>query len=136
MKGAQCSTEAASVPDPTRLGTIKITFDTTIRDSWCTWVVNLGRFDASKKTRLSFWVRGEKGGEHFDVGIKDPTTPSGDEPKMMQTASAGWVRVLIPLQDMQNFKQQDLTALENFSLGFTYQLGSGVIYVQGFVFEP
>jgi len=135
MEGAQCITEVTG-SDPTRPGMIKIMFDTTNKGSWCTWVINLGRFDASQKTHLAFWVKGEKGGERFDVGIKDATTLSGNEPKMEQTTSTEWRRVLIPLRDMQNIKQQDLSALENFSLGFTDKLGSGIIYVQGFVFEP
>jgi hypothetical protein len=135
-KGADCATVATVVSDSPRPGAIKIMFDTVSDGSWCTWVVGLGKFGASQKTRLSFWVKGEKGGEQFGVGLKDYSTVSGDEPKITLMAPSEWEQVFISLQDMQKIKKQNLAELDNFSLGFTHQLGSGVIYVQGFVFEP
>ena len=67
------------------------------------------------------------------VGIKDLHTNSGDEPKVQQTTSTEWQPVSILLEE---FKGQDLSSLENLSLGFTHELGSGTIYVDGFTFSP
>jgi len=132
---ASITLEAA--PDPDRPTAIKLTFNNPVAGSYCGWGINLGGFDASKKSSLSFWVRGEKGGERFGVGIKDFTTQSGDEPKVPPlTASTTWQRVSVPLSKFQEIKQQNLSALEGLSLGFTYDLGSGIIYVDGFIFEP
>jgi formylglycine-generating enzyme required for sulfatase activity len=131
-----CSIIATKFPDPVRPDAIMISFDASAERGWCIWEVRLNGFNASKKKLLSFWVRGERGEELFKVGIKDSITASGDEPKMERTASKEWTQVFISLLDMQKEKQQNLAELDNFSLGFTHQLGSGVIYVQGFVFEP
>ena len=92
--------------------------------------------DATASERLSFWVRGENGGEQFEVGIKGSTIESGHEPKVQQIAPTDWQHVFIPLQEFQELKEQDLSSLENFSLGFSYDLGSGTIYVDGFTFSP
>jgi formylglycine-generating enzyme required for sulfatase activity len=131
-----CSIAATKFPDPVRPDAIMISFGTSTEGSWCIWEVRLNGFNASKRTFLSFWVRGEQGGEQFEVGLKDSVTAPGDEPKIKQKASNKWRQVFISLQEMQSIKQQKLTELDNFSLGFTHQLGSGIIYVQGFAFEP
>jgi len=132
---ASITYEVAS--DPDRPNAIKLTCNAPAAGSYCVWGINLGGFDASKKSSLSFWVRGEKGGEQFVVGIKDIPTQAGDEPKVkLNTASAQWQPVSIPLQNFLNIKQQNLSVLENFSLSFTHELGSGTIYVDGFIFEP
>jgi hypothetical protein len=135
-QGAQCSTTPVSVSGPIEPSAVKILFDPAIKDSWCTWVLNLEHFDASRKQNLCFWVKSEKGKEQFEVGLKDISTKPGAELKVPQTAAekeGEWKQIIIPLQ---NWKQQDLSALENLSLGFKNQFGSGVIYVQGFTFEP
>jgi hypothetical protein len=132
---ASITSEAAS--DPDRPNAIKLTFNNPVTNSYCGWGINLGGFDASKKSALSFWIKGEKGGERFGVGIKDFTTQSGNEPKVPPlTASATWQHVSIPLSKFQEIKRQNLSTLEGLSLGFTYDLGSGTIYVDRFVFEP
>jgi hypothetical protein len=137
-------------PDPTNLcsitpinaaiierpNAIKITFDTSVKGSWCIWEVRLQNFDASQKTALSFQIRGEKGGEQFGIGIKDFTTLPGGEPKVKKTASPLWQNILVSLQELQNTKQQNLFALENLSFSFTSEWGSGTIYVDEFAFVP
>ena len=56
-------------------------------------------------------------------------------------ASSTWETVTIPLSKFQEINKQNLSALDNLSLGFRYAWGSGAsnsgaIYVDGFVFEP
>ena len=38
---------------------------------WCGWYTLLNDIDVSRYNTLSFWVRGEKGGENFDIGLSD-----------------------------------------------------------------
>jgi len=130
------SLETVREADPTRPDAIRITFANPFPDSFSAWVVPLHTCDASASESLSFWVRGENGGEKFEVGIKDSTTLSGQEPKVQQTASAVWQHVSIPLQKFQDLKKQDLSSLEKFSLGFKYDLGSGTIYIDKFTLGP
>ena len=119
--------------DPTRPDAVRITFENPYPKSFSSWVVPLDTCDATGSESLSFSVRGETGKEGFVVGIKDLHTNSGDEPKVQQTTSTEWQPVSILLEE---FKGQDLSSLENLSLGFTHELGSGTIYVDGFTFSP
>jgi hypothetical protein len=121
---------------PTRPDVVRITFENPYPDSFSSWVVLLDTCDAAESDSLSFWVRGATGGEQFVVGIKDLYTSSSDEPKVQRTAPADWQRVSIPLRQFQKIKEQDLSSLENVSLGFTYALGSGTIYVDEFIIGP
>jgi hypothetical protein len=122
--------------DPTRPDAVKITFENPYPNSFSSWVVPLDTCDATGSESLSFWVRGETGGEQFLVGIKDSHTNSGDEPKVQQTASTDWQPMSISLKEFLALKWQDLSSLENLSLGFTCALGSGTIYVDGFIIGP
>jgi len=133
---AGSSLETAEGADSARPDAIKITFENPNTQSFSSWVIPLHTCDATGSESLSFWVRGENGGEQFEVGIRDSTTEAGHEPKVKQTPPAAWQQVFIPLQEFQELKEQDLSSLENFSLGFSYNLGSGTIYVDGFTFSP
>ncbi|MBI5841839.1 MAG: hypothetical protein HZB19_17255 [Chloroflexi bacterium] len=108
-----------------------LTFNITGQDGFCSWIISLDGYDASSKKQVTFLVKGEKGGEQYLVGIKDVKTESGREPKVPETASASWAQVSIPLDDFEN---QDLSSLENFSLSF--KIGSGTIYVDELIFTP
>jgi hypothetical protein len=121
--------------DPTRPAAVRITFENPYPNSFSAWAVPHA-CDATESESLSFWVRGENGGERFEVGIKDLYTLSGQEPKVQRIAPADWQRVSIPLQEFLDIKWQDLSSLENLSLGFRYDLGSGTIYVDGFIIGP
>ncbi len=110
---------------------VKIIFDTS-RGGFCSAVMPLNGYDASEKEYLTFWVKGEIGGEQFNVGIKNILTPSGQERKISQTISVDWQQIIIPLEQFG----QDLYSLENISLGFTNELGSGTIYIDELVFSP
>jgi hypothetical protein len=129
---ALCTIKANKAPQAGRENAVKITYDFPPQEGYCSWVIPLDSYDASTKTTLTFWVKGEIGGEQFEVGVKSPLTYPGQEPKIRQTAARTWTQVSIPLDQ---FKGQDLTSLENFSLGFRHDLGSGTIYVADFVFN-
>ena len=101
------------------------------QDGYCSWIIPLNGYSATSNTMITFWIRGEKGGEQYEVGLKDTDTRSGREPKVPETASADWARVSIPLDE---FKDQDLSSLENFSLNF--KKGNGVVYVSQLMFIP
>ncbi len=135
-ENAGASLETVRRADPARPEAIKITFANPFSGSFSAWAIPLHACDATTSESLSFWVRGENGGEQFEVGIKDSTTLSGHEPKVRLVASTGWQHVSIPLQEFQNLKKQDLSSLESFSLGFKYDLGSGTIYIDEFTFGP
>jgi hypothetical protein len=113
---------------------VKIEFNLEPEEGYCGWGIRLHDYDASTKTTLIFWVRGEKGGEMFKVGIKDSFTPNGQEPKVEKTASnTQWQQISIPLE---KFEGQKLRSLDNLSLSFEYGLqASGVIYVKDFSFD-
>jgi len=41
------------------------------KQGWCGWYTLLGGSDVTKYNALSFWIKGDKGGERFDVGMAD-----------------------------------------------------------------
>jgi hypothetical protein len=109
----------------------RLQFNIMGQDGYCGWIVPLNDYNATSKTSVTFWIRGEKGGEQYEVGLKDIKTLPGHEPKVSKTASPDWTQVFIPLNSFEN---QDLASLENFSLNF--EDGSGTIYVSQLIFTP
>jgi hypothetical protein len=101
------------------------------QDGYCSWIVPLNGYNATSKKQITFWIKGEKGGEQYLVGIKDRVTQPGQEPKVSKIASASWTQVSISLDE---FKGQNLSSLENFSLNF--KNGSGIVYVNRLIFTP
>jgi hypothetical protein len=128
-----CVIHASPAPQAGRENAIQIKFEISPK-GFCSWVVPLNGYDASARTSLTFWVKGQVGGEQFKVGMKDAGLTAGLEPKEKQTASAAWEKVSIPLSKFKDTRQ-NLAALENFSLGFEESLGSGTIYVADFGIE-
>jgi hypothetical protein len=106
-------------------------FSVTGQGGYCSWIVPLDGYNATSKKQIAFWVRGEKGGEQYEVGIKVRKTIPGQEPKVLEMASISWTQVFVQLD---KFKSQDLSSLENFSLNF--KVGSGTIYVDQLIFTP
>lgn len=74
--------------------------------------------DASAYRYLSFWIKGEKGGEDVDITLKDSTWRAHEDSNptrplhayLPQGASTGWQQVRIPLRDFQGL---DATKLFN-----------------------
>lgn len=137
----QCSISVSPSPELEHPNSLRLTFNPSVPGSFCGWMVIFpDHYDASKKSALSFWVRGDRGGEQFEVGIKDRKTPPGQEPKEPVSARPQWRHVSIPLTHFSATRAglsspQDLSALENVSLNFVFQLGSGAIYVDNFAFD-
>jgi hypothetical protein len=126
-----CTITVSDFHETSRENARRLQFNITGQGGYCSWIIPLNRYNASTKKQIAFWVKGEKGGEQYEVGIKDKITPPGQEPKVSETASTSWTQVFIPLDD---FKSQDLSSLENFSLNF--KVGSGTIYVDQLIFIP
>ncbi|MFQ6026062.1 MAG: carbohydrate binding domain-containing protein [Dehalococcoidia bacterium] len=84
-------------------------------------------------TKLTFWVKGDAGGETFQVGLKDT---SGKEVKVESTSyvavTTDWRQVTIPLVD---FSGVNKGSIANWNLGFNNTHGHGVICVDDGKFE-
>lgn len=128
---ALCSITINDFQEANMLNVKQLQFTITEQNGYCSWIVPLNGYNATSKTSVTFWIRGEKGGEKYEVGLKDSQTLPGHEPKVSKTASIDWIQVSIPLS---SFKNQDLASLENFSLNF--KDGSGTVYVSQLVFTP
>ncbi|HMX93615.1 MAG TPA: hypothetical protein PKC50_00035, partial [Elusimicrobiota bacterium] len=89
-------------------------------------------FNASGYRYLGLDIRGDAGGESFDVGLRDA---KGQERKRSIAAytdvAKTWRRVLIPLGD---FGGVTLSALDNISFGFA-EKKKGRIYIDNIGFE-
>ena len=101
--------------------------------------IQLNEADQSKQDELSFWLRGENGGERFDVGLRDA---EGHEIKFAitnhvpdGTVSTNWFRVRIPLKSyaVSGNPNNDvrLTFLGDFSVQFAQP---GVVYIEDLAF--
>ncbi|MDP2942964.1 MAG: glucoamylase family protein [Candidatus Omnitrophota bacterium] len=102
------------------------------------WFGLIGK-DLSKYGAVTFWVKGENGGEIFRLGLKDG---SWFEDKLDAKAylpggvTTEWQKVTIPLSDFKAIK--DWYNMDNFSITFHHDYGqpyNGVIYIEGLVFE-
>jgi hypothetical protein len=92
-----------------------------------------GRFDASRFERLVFHLKGARGGEKFQVGLKDT---SGAEFKVeskdrLVTSSSEWTEFVVPLSA---FKGVDRKRVENVNLGFNKTHGTGMLCVDEIAF--
>ena len=80
--------------------------------------------DASSYRYLSFWIKGERGGEDFELSLADASMGEDDEPQTVLRVTAylpggvttGWQEVLIPLAE---FRGVDLRKLARLTLHFT-----------------
>ena len=107
---------------------------------WCGWYTLLNGIDVSRHNALTFWVRGEQGGERFDIGLADnrmqdleidavfagPITaylPNGVAPS--------WQQVKVPLASLRT--DMDMTRMGSLVLWFRYE-GRGTIYVDDAAF--
>ena len=130
-----CSQQFTLAPEPDRPRAVKIACNCG-QGGYCGLKFPLGGYDASGKATLSIWVRSEQGGEQIDVGVKDTRTLAGLEPKLTQNLTSSWGVVSIPLAYFIE-RNQDMSALDNFSLVFTAngKPVSGTLYVDAFTFD-
>ncbi len=98
------------------------------------WFGLVGK-DLSKYGIVVFWVKGEKGGEVFKVGMKDGS--SFEEKLDIKTylpagVTTEWQKVTVPLADFKSI--YDWYNMDNFSITFHNDYGqpfTGVIYLDG-----
>lgn len=127
-----CNLVANPTEEAGIVNAVEIIIDVPFEKSHCSWVVNLNGFDASQQTVLTFMAKGGIGGEQFLIGVKDTVGYAGNEIKVTRVVTNTWEQIRIPLEAIQG---QDLSSLENLSLGFEYEYGNITIYVADFVFE-
>jgi hypothetical protein len=86
-----------------------------------------GQVNAFQHDFLTFWVKGDVGGEIFQIGLKDT---AGVETKRESpgyvAVTTDWQQVVIPLAD---FTGVNKGAIVNWNLGFNSSHGHGVICV-------
>lgn len=92
-----------------------------------------GKLDASRFRALTFWVKGDAGGELFEIGLK----ARGQENKVQSAQyvivpANEWVRVAIPLSAFA----MDTASVNNINLGFNANHGAGNICVDDFALVP
>lgn len=109
------------------------TFDITVEPK------RLKSLDVSAFTHLAFWVRGERGGEKFEVAFRDARSPSYQHEVTWTPFPDGvpsdWSLVKVPLSKFKG--KLDLTRLDMVGLHFGQNLGNpkgAILYVDDFVF--
>ena len=115
---------------------------------WCGFYTLLststGFLDASEYNYLSFWVKGEKGGENFKVGIADERLEKlGDSMKSKIVTeylpegeiTQQWQRAVIPVQEWYvDWKSLHAIAIAFESTAFVNLGGNGTVYIDDIAF--
>lgn len=110
---------------------------------WCGYYTLLNQidgeyYDLTKYKSLSFWVRGEKGGETFEIGMADKNWLNiGDSLKaghiekyLPGGVTTQWQQVIVPLEE---FGALDLSQMGSFVINFNKKQ-KGVIYIDDIKF--
>lgn len=92
------------------------------------WVAGLGGIDASRAQSLQFRVRGQAGGERFNIYLDDGTRRKPVDSSKYVAITRDWKDVSIPVEV---FAKQgvDLSHLEELQFVFEWVQMSGTIYV-------
>jgi hypothetical protein len=128
---SRCAVAAAGLADPDRENAVVVQFKISSRGGYCTWITPLNGFNPGALKQISFWVKGGKGGETYEVGLRNRGMPDGTIPQISQTASNRWNQVVISLD---RFRGLEAASLEELSL--TMRTGSGDLYVDRIEFLP
>ncbi|MCM8812298.1 MAG: hypothetical protein NC910_04540 [Candidatus Omnitrophica bacterium] len=132
--------EFSRVEDP-RMGehgrSLRLDFDKQTT-GWCGYYTLLNQidgayYDLTPYKNVSFWVRGEKGGETFEIGMADKSWLTiGDSVKagmvdryLPQGVTTQWQEVVIPLSD---FGKLDWTQMGSFVINFP-KPGRGAVFI-------
>ncbi|MEW6535182.1 MAG: hypothetical protein AB1454_06125 [Candidatus Auribacterota bacterium] len=126
------------------------------KEGFCGYYIHLKKdtfFNASKYSKLTFMVKGEKGGENFRVGLADEklfmfddAVPSNNVTNYLSNKSnhitAEWQKVEIPLKTYVDIRDGDfdVSKLAAVSIAFDSECfpdgtGEGVIYIDDLMFE-
>ncbi|MBI2118618.1 MAG: CIA30 family protein [Elusimicrobia bacterium] len=118
--------------DEVRHNVVNLHYDV-VKEGWAGWGLSLKGINLEDYTWLTFYIKGEKGGEDFEIGIKNKANA---EKKLLISrfvdVSTEWRKVKIPLKE---FEGVDLTSMDNLNLGFNEQSGEGTIVLDDFQFE-
>jgi len=102
------------------------------------WWSSLMNADYSSYGALSFWIRGESGGENFLVGLKDSgwfESKLSIGKYLPGGVKTTWQKVTIPLADFKEVR--NWKTLDNFSITFSFEQGapfSGTVYFDNIEF--
>ncbi len=110
---------------------------------WCGWYTLLNGIDVSRHNALSFWVKGEKGGERFDIGLADnrmqdleiDAVYAGSISAFLpQGVTTEWQQVKIPLAGLRS--DILLSRMGSLVLWFRYE-GKGAVQIDdvSFVYD-
>jgi len=96
-------------------------------------------FDLSGYKSVSFWVKGARGGEDFEIGMADKNWLNiGDSLKVGSVndylevgITTDWQEVTIPLED---FGKLDLTLMGSFVINF-HKKGDSVVFIDDLRFN-
>lgn len=94
-------------------------------------------FDASSYKYLTFWLKGEKGGEKLSLLIRDTHALSymPQVKEKIADATTEWQKIVVPLGQFRG--KADLKALDNIGLAFGPDVGNmkgDTIYLDTFMF--
>jgi RHS repeat-associated protein len=103
--------------------------------SYAGWVAGLGGLNASRAGALQFRVRGQAGGERFNVYLDDGTRRKSVDLSKYATVTKDWKEVSIPL-DLFAGQGVDLTHLEELQFVFEWQQMSGTVYLDDIRLSP
>jgi len=110
-------------------------------EGWCGYYTLLAGIDISEFNTLSFWVKGEAGGENFDIGLSDQRMQDLEidavyvgavNNYLPQGVNATWQEVKIPLTKIA--ADINLKEMGSFVLFFRYP-GKGKIYLEDIMFK-
>ena len=119
-------------------------------ESWGSFGMDMGRVvdavpvpvkieskDVSGYKYLTFWVKGEKGGEHMEVTFRDANavTYTPQFKYKIPDATTSWQKIVVPLDKIKG--KIDLTALDNVSIAFGQDVSNDkgpTVYLDDFVF--
>ena len=111
---------------------------------WCGWYTLLNGIDVSGHNALTFWVKGEKGGERFDIGLADnrmqdleiDSVYAGSIKSFLpQGVTTEWQQVKVPLVGVRS--DLHLDRMGSLVLWFRYE-GAGAVQIDdvAFVYDP
>lgn len=111
------------------------------KGGWCGWYTLLNGADASDFNTLSFWVKGDIGGEKFDIGLADNTMQNFQidsiyvgsvDNFLLGGVTKEWQEIKVPLSRIAS--DLDLSSMGSIVLWFKYE-GRGRIYIDEMKFE-
>jgi len=94
-------------------------------------------FDASGFKYLTFWVKGEKGGERMQLLLRDAHALNymPQVKHMLPDATTEWTKVVVSLDEFK--KRIDLSRLDNIGIAFGKDVGNlqgEIVYIDDFIF--